>query len=731
MTKLESAIALAAQGFFVFPITPGAKQPPLIHDFPHNASRLPGVIADWWATWPEANIGISTSAFGEGDALLVVDVDTKKGKRGDATLLSHELDGRELPDTFTQHTPSGGRHLVYRVPSPVRQGTDVLGCGVDVRSKGGYVLGIGSSISDGVYQGLLAPLAAAPDWLVERCGARSRQSDGKSVGSVGVPVDAGRAVDAATRYLRDDAPVAVEGQGGDETTYKVAARVKDFGVDELDTVSILLTHWNDRCSPPWVGEELARKVHNAYAYGQEPRGVAAPEADFATPFTDSDPTPPANTQNPYEKLNQEYAFVLAGGGAHILWETVDATDRYRLEHLTMGAFHAKFAPQKMLVGRSEKPLSQLWIEWRQRREYDGLVFLPEQTAPPRFYNLWRGFAVEPAEQAEPHAAVEAFLDHARTNVCDGHEALFRWLIGYFAHLIQRPWEKPLVALVFRGGKGVGKNALIERIGALLGGHYLLTSNRRYLTGNFNGHLENCLLFALDEAFWSGDKQAEGTLKDLITGREHVIEHKGKEPYTVANKTRVVIIGNEEWLVPASHDERRFAVFDVGEGRKQDRAYFQAMREGLEQGGYRHLLRFLLDYDLSGIDLNAAPSTQGLIEQKQYTLAPLQQWWLDCLENGTVVGSEFPGWPEEVDCERFRSALRRYVKERNIGSRLPDDRTIGRLLKKCAPGVVKRRLSKRDDGGQPYVYTIPALGEARLAWGDFIGHPTAWADDNGA
>jgi hypothetical protein len=46
------------------------------------------------------------------------------------------------------------------------------------------------------------------------------------------------------------------------------------------------------------------------------------------------------------------------------------------------------------------------------------------------------------------------------------------------------------------------------------------------------------MFALDEAFWSGDKQAEGTLKDLITGRDHVIEHKGKEPYTVANKTRV-------------------------------------------------------------------------------------------------------------------------------------------------------------------------------------------------
>src|SRR5690606_13114237 len=147
----------------------------------------------------------------------------------------------------------------------------------------------------------------------------------------------------------------------------------------------------------------------------------------------------------------------------------------------------------------------------------------------------------------------------------------------------------------RGGKGTGKNALVDRVGYLLGNHYLLTSNRRYLVGNFNGHLEHCLLFALDEAFWSGDKQAEGQLKDLITGSHHVIEHKGKEPYSVENCTRIVIIGNEEWLVPSSHDERRFAVFHVGDGRKQDRAFFQAMREGMERGGYRLLLRYLLDY----------------------------------------------------------------------------------------------------------------------------------------
>jgi hypothetical protein len=529
-------------------------------------------------------------------------------------------------------------------------------------------------------------------------------------------------MERATFYLHNEAPVAIEGQGGDETTYKVAARVKDLGVDEADAVNLLRMDWNLRCVPPWDDEELAVKVQNAYKYGSRPPGVGTPEFDFA----DEPLEVIGQKANPVEALNDRYAFVTTGGGAHILFETADPMDgRFKLDHLDVGAFKLKYAPDKLEVGKTMRSVAQIWLEWKGRRQYDGLVFMPEQPAPARYYNLWRGFACTPAAPGAQHPAVDAFLDHALSNVCGGDRALFRWLIGFFAHLIQRPYEKPLVALVFRGAKGVGKNALIERVGYLLGSHFLVTSNRRYLVGNFNGHMENCLLFVLDEAFWSGDKQAEGTLKDVITGREHVIEHKGQEPYTVANKTRTVIIGNEDWLVPATHDERRFVVFNVGEGRKQDRKFFQSMREGMEAGGYAVLLRFLLDFPLDGIDVNEAPRTKALSEQIHHTLDPLQQWWGDCLYEGQFLGGDFPDWAPEVECERFRAAFRRYVRERNIRSRIPDDRSIGRLLKQCAPSIHRKRRAKRDDDSQPWAYLIPPLDDARAEWDRFIGHATEW------
>jgi hypothetical protein len=745
MSFLESALKLAGEGFHVFPLVPGSKLP-AIDDFPERATRDPSQIHRWW-TDPVMgleqpyNIGISTSRYGgpvnrNGDceALVVVDIDNKGEKHGDQTIFALELEGKEFPETYTVETPSGGRHLYYRVEHPLRQGTDVLGSGVDVRSRGGLVVGQGSEVQQGLYVDNGNPVVPAPAWLVVEL-QDTVQRDARTAPEA---IDPRHAESRAVHYLTVDAPPALAGQGGDQTTFRVAARVKDIGVGESVAVTLMAEHWNPRCEPPWDINELRQKVANAYRYGALPVGASSPEADFSPlpPLDeeqddDDDAAPASSDTHPFEQLNEEYAFVLAGGGSHILWETKDHRGFFKLEHLTTDAFHKKLAARTMTLGDGKtRPLSTLWMRSPIRRSYDGICFMPGLQAPPRFYNLWRGFTVLPFADGDdlPRDAsesLEMFLDHARTNVCHGDEVLFRWLMGYFAHLVQQPWDKPLVALVFRGSKGVGKNALVDRVGHLLGNHYLLTSNRRYLVGNFNGHLENCLLFALDEAFWSGDKQAEGTLKDLITGKTHVVEHKGKEPYAVENCTRVVIIGNEDWLVPASQDERRFAVFNVGEGRKQDRAFFRTMREGMERGGYRLLLRYLLDFDLSGIEVNDAPRTSALLDQKVSSLDPFYQWWLECLSDGRLAYSELGGrWPTEIDKDQFRSAFRRYVKERQIRSRIPDDRTIGKLLSDCLPSVDGKH--KRKDGEDyVYVYRMPPLPEARAAWEKYIGHAVKW------
>ena len=732
--KLSYALALAKEGYHVFPLIEGDKLP-AIEGFPTRATRDPEQIKRWWVDPVmgiplDRNVGISTTRYDDNSALLVVDIDVKGSKHGDEEIKKLELAGQILPDTCTTVTPTGGRHLFYRVPVAVRQGANVLAPGVDIRSHGGYVVGAGSSLAIGPYKGSKhRTVADAPQWLIDRCGEK-RPAQSRAPHPAPVAVDPERAEQRALAYLAE-APLALQEQGGDQTTYQVACRLKDLGATESDACRLLAEHWNDRCSPPWDYDELVRKVANAYRYGREAPGTAAPETQFPPVFTNSDQAGSVNSpDHPFEILNREYAFVLAGGGYHVLWETTDEKGRASLEHLSASAFHAKHAAWQMMVNKRSQPITELWMHHKSRRSYDGICFMPGEDAPPRFYNLWKGFAVEPlpvGEKPTPEQAqgLKDLLDHVRLNVCSKDETVFNWLMGYFAHMFQKPADKPLVALVFRGGKGVGKNFLIESIGHLLGNHFLLTSNRRYLVSNFNGHLENCLLFALDEAFWSGDKQAEGIMKDLITGKSHVVEHKGKESYVVDNRTRIAIIGNEDWLVPASHDERRFAAFDVGDGRKQDRTFFQTIRDRMENGGYRLLLRHLLDRDITGLDFNAAPDTAALRSQKHQSLEPVDQWWFECLTEGRIVKSDFDDdWPERVDTERFRAALERYYKSRHIHTRVPDASGFGRALAKCVPKVDRKR-GARHGQKQGYDYVLPPLEECRAAWEQHIGHGVNW------
>ena len=725
MSRIEQALNLAARGFHLFPCEANGKLP-VIKDFPNRATRDEAQLRTWFEG-KDLNIGISTSRFGDDQALVVVDVDNKKGKHGDAQLLTLELEGFDLPASLEQSTPSGGRHIIYATPQACKQGVNVLGDGLDIRSRGGYIVGPGSQIDGKPYQQINGHghVVAAPGWLVDRLGFDSPRPAISSEPLAGVDPD--RARNRALDYLKT-APVSMEGEGGDSTAYRVAAKLKDLGCSMEQAHELMTSHWNDRCDPPWDDYDLALKVNHAFRYGREQPGSSAPEAIFTAAVKGTDDGEDEDT-HPVNKLNQEYAFIKAG--AFVLQETTDSKGRFTTIRLSPADMHAWFANKTLSIqtpqGNKAVPLSKLWMARPTRREYDSVVFAPEQAVPSRFYNLWRGFTVAPAAN-DNHPSVEQFKEHALNNVCGGDKTLFNWLMGFFAHMIQRPWEKPLVALVFKGSKGTGKNALVERVGKLLGRHFMVADDERYLLGNFNSHLESNLFFVLDEAAWAGDKRAEGKLKGMITGSEHVIERKGAEPYTVDNLTRVAIIGNEKWLVPASQEERRFAVFNVGDGRRQDRKFFETMRLGMEQGGYSYLLRYLLNFDISGLDINAAPATQGLIDQKHASLDTVQEWWLDCLSSNSLVGSDWEGeLPPFVPTNRMRSAFEHWARGRNIRQRLPGRNDFLKTLADLAPSMAKIKVDRDDPKDTTYSFKNPGIKQLRLDWEGFIGGKHGWND----
>lgn len=81
------------------------------------------------------------------------------------------------------------------------------------------------------------------------------------------------AFDRARRWL-ERVEGAVEGQNGDQATYRVACKlVKDFDLSDADALT-LLGEWNARCRPPWSHAELVKKVASARKNGKHTPGEA-------------------------------------------------------------------------------------------------------------------------------------------------------------------------------------------------------------------------------------------------------------------------------------------------------------------------------------------------------------------------------------------------------------------------------------------------------------------------
>jgi hypothetical protein len=161
-SNVDVALDLAGRGFHVFPITPGAKFPPLVR-WKTEATTDRNKIRRLWVGWPTANIGIATGPSG----LFVVDIDIRDGRPGEYSLEGLELMWGDLPATLTARSASGGRHLYLRGSVKSRNG--YLGDGLDAKSLGGYVVAPGSTLADGggySWENPEVPIAEAPAWLV-------------------------------------------------------------------------------------------------------------------------------------------------------------------------------------------------------------------------------------------------------------------------------------------------------------------------------------------------------------------------------------------------------------------------------------------------------------------------------------------------------------------------------------------------------------------------------------
>lgn len=283
-------------GCKIFPCSPGTKDPATTHGW-KDASSDPAQIAEWLKINPDFNWSVACGLSN----LFVFDVDPA-GLDWWAKLLERDPVIKAAVDrAFQVRTPKGGLHIYFRGEGPstasrIAEGIDTRG-GITRNGamiSGGYVVLPGSRTKagpgrvDGAYEALPGGvIEALPDFMAAIVPERKKTDtlglDKNPDGDK--PRNISWAMDLLKNYV-ESGRVAIEGHGGNNLTFQVAASILDKAISPGMCFDLLWEHWNPHCSPPWDDFELEGIIKNAANYGEDTgggvKGFQANEDAFAS-----------------------------------------------------------------------------------------------------------------------------------------------------------------------------------------------------------------------------------------------------------------------------------------------------------------------------------------------------------------------------------------------------------------------------------------------------------------
>lgn len=431
-------------------------------------------------------------------------------------------------------------------------------------------------------------------------------------------------------------------------------------------------------------------------------------------------------QEGIERFNQSFSILQRNSQVFVMHEGTDINGENFIAYLTVHDFHTLTAHERVWHPEMEKyiPISAVWLSWSGRNVYNGLHFRPvryneDRIINERFYNLWHGFKYKPNADA---GKFDILLDHIQTNICDGNEDHYKWVMAWLADIFQNPADKPGTALVLRGQMGIGKGAFASHIGKLLGKHYCTILNSSQIIGKFNGHLADKILMFVDESFWNGEKNGAGILRGLITESHIACEAKGKDLIMVDSFMRLIVAANDDWAVPVGmNDERRMNVLDVNPRCQRNYAYFTEMVDQLNKGGYEAFMAYLMAYEYEPTLPRTILKTSALLDQKLHSMPHDMKWWHECLTFGRIMqGDDY--WPEKIKCDDMYLSYHNWCEENKVRTPLARN-SLPKYMKKYN-NMIRRRT--KPDG---WHYFIPSLDDSRIQFDHKVGGCIDWGNDS--
>lgn len=233
------------------------------------------------------------------------------------------------------------------------------------------------------------------------------------------------------------------------------------------------------------------------------------------------------------------------------------------------------------------------------------------------------------EQASPGNGLDVFLQLVKLK---GSAEQQLYIISWLAHMIQKPFDLPGVALIITGVKGSGKDTLFDFLMQfVVGSDYSFNygSNEQFFNGHDTGR-QNKFLCKLEEANRGICLRNADKLKSLITNQTEVFNPKCQKAITFPNYNRFVFTTNGACPVEMSNGERRFVIASCSNAKVGDREWWNRVRKELftpEAGAA--VGHFLSTYDITGFDPRILPVCEmqtAIIEAEQTSEEAFVEQW---------------------------------------------------------------------------------------------------------
>ena len=373
--------------------------------------------------------------------------------------------------------------------------------------------------------------------------------------------------------------------------------------------------------------------------------IISDEASSAKPYADAPQAFYDTIPLMIEDFNRFFIQVLIGNQPSVIWEHDEDYTIFSYDN-----FHKHFSYVRVPIENKKTRATEyvkatrIWIDSFEKRSMPGIKLWPStvvvdpEDPENKLFNTWKGWATKPVENK---ALWKIIFRHIYVVICNKDRKKTNHLLNFYAHLLQKPEQKPSFGIATRGDEeGTGKSMLVEEMQKIVGRDYSFsTADPDDIFGKNNPGMDNCMLLLLEEVEWALYRRYTNKFRHLFT--QHIININDKYEKQIEQNsfTRIVINGNAEHIMQVSRTGRRLSIWDVNAEYIGNNEYFTQLKNTFNDGGRAALMYKLLHRDTSHFDPFNPLYTKELDEQKEFSLPDVGQFWLEYLEDNILPYDE--------------------------------------------------------------------------------------------